>query len=358
MDNGGLEGVIDDIFEIDVDGAGIDDLAETRPSKPFGDDTPPGFRDNLQRIPGMDQPIGNSPDSPTVFQLLERYITVKSTFDRQLQETKLDQKGNRKKLNPNLILQQTPELSRRPVSYLFPLAGLDNDGDWGTDPLDDDNKNHIPDGDWDGSAEITSGEKANNIDDDYDGKVDDDGDDNGDGIVTYDPEGGVDEDRPTYAGVEDSDRITSPSVLDEFGDDKIDNNSNRDRWMSDGIDNDGDGLTDETFLDEMQDPVLKKSMEDARDEGVDEPGEWYVGRRVGKTNQGSGKSLSTRWTRTRLTSSLSRTWPTRWITASPPSGMTAPPRSSSARSKRMVPPMWWRLGATKPCVLPRSWPDR
>jgi hypothetical protein len=106
--------------------------------------------------------------------------------------------------------------------------------------------------------------------------VDDTGDANRDGVPTYDPEAHVDEDPVSFESVTELDRMVLyrlikdgdasqqaeadnkaetlfpyarlPRLYSEAGDpgDGIDNNSNRTRWMSDGIDNDGDGLTDET----------------------------------------------------------------------------------------------------------------
>jgi hypothetical protein len=308
-DNGGIPGVADDIFEIDdLQGGvnpGIDELAELEPRRPFGDDSFPRNRLNLRLIPGMDE----SPDSSnyfaynlpngqqvTPFELIENYVTVESTVDRYAQETPQDRFGNRRKLNPNLFLIQNPEATRQTVQHLLPLAGIDNDGDWGSNVVqpggaiikDDRNKNHIPDGDWDSDAEVTSGPpaplgKGNGVDEDLDGEPDDTGDDNGDTLVDYDPEYHVNEDRPSYSpltaeeiayatGDEDPDGPADvyPDTYQEFiddylGNDGIDNNGNRTRWMSDGIDNDGDGLIDEAAFRDAE----------GKDEGVDEPGEWY-----------------------------------------------------------------------------------
>ncbi len=325
IDDGGITSVPDDAFEIDdpqigignEQNPGIDDLRETRPSSPFGDDAPPRSRYVIQLIEGMTAPINSSFEgSPTVYDVIQRFITITSTTQRMRQENETDLVGNRPKLNPNLTIKQTPTLTRQTLNTLLPLAALDNDGDWGTNTRiqgsagiirDDSNENQIPDGNWDTIAETTSGidpitgvDNRDFSDNDYDGRVDDNGDANNDGLIHYDPERHLDEDRPTYAGIvsnatdpdfDDREILTrlinpggayfenihvgrheSPEVLPLF-EDRIDNNNNSARWLADGIDNDGDGLTDETLYDEVLNNVR---AEFARDEGVDEPGEWYV----------------------------------------------------------------------------------
>ncbi|MCA9442690.1 MAG: lamin tail domain-containing protein, partial [Candidatus Omnitrophica bacterium] len=321
VDDGGVPDVVDDYFEVDdtaggsVGGEfnpGIDDLRETRPSAPYGDDAPARSRFMVQLIDGMNDII--SAQGATIHQLIQSFITVDSTTPRLRQESEKDIPGNRPKLNPNLTITQTQTLNRQPINTLLPLAALDNDGDWGSDTRilnsadiirDDSNENHIPDGNWDTIAETTSGfdpitgnDNRDFTDNDYDGRVDDNGDANEDGQLFYDPERHVDEDRPTYAGIiyneeeEDSDdRIIMRRLINgegfektDFGnfqnpqvlplwEDRVDNNSNSVRWLSDGIDNDGDGLTDETLYDEILNDVNPLQ---ARDEGVDEPGEWYL----------------------------------------------------------------------------------
>ncbi|MCG3198465.1 MAG: hypothetical protein GHCLOJNM_02966 [bacterium] len=347
QDDGGIPDVIDDAFEIDASGTpddpGVDDLAESRPTNPFRDgqsgrDTPFISREELARflVDANGSPLrldGPSDlpanERPTVFEILDRYITVRSSAPRQRRdfENSPDELGNRRKYNPNLLIAQVPvgTQARPTVNDFLALAALDNDGDWGTDTLDgntvrsdDLNRNGLPDGDWDGAGES---DQTNNKDDDRDGFPDDSGDHNGDGAPTYDPEPRINEDRQTWGRVTQADRqfllsppsagevdpsdpeeplirlnrapnernraiytdTTESSVGDWVFGDQIDNNGNATRWMSDGIDNDFDGLTDETrhedflrLLSENSGISPKDAWDAAADEGVDEIDEWYI----------------------------------------------------------------------------------
>jgi hypothetical protein len=328
-DDGGIKDVIDDIFEIDDNGfdlPALDDLAENRPRNPYPDasdsggrDTPFASNDEFARllVDGDGKPLRlPGAGNPTAAEILDRYITTRSSSPRQRHDNadSTEPLINRLKLNPNLLITEipiSPEGARPTAADFLSLAALDNDGDWGTntiDPttgriiLDDKNHNQLPDGDWDGEAEA---DRSNNIDDDHDGKIDDNGDDNGDSLTAYDPEGHINEDVPTFAGVTSNDatklkelRTASPdsqnvkrSIYTDASDanqqnwvfgDEIDNNSNSIRWMSDGIDNDGDGLTDESRLEDFRrirsehNNIPPEQAWAAADEGVDEIDEWYI----------------------------------------------------------------------------------
>lgn len=322
------DGITDNIFEIDKNGSpdnpAVDELAENRPENPFTDssgarDTPFASRQELGNLlvdsKGLPlKVLSGVPDSPTVFELIERFITVRSSSPRQRKDfpNSPDNYYNRQKLNPNLIMPGFPtglDNAHPTAADLLALAGLDNDGDWGTNTLenpgtlqarvipDDLNRNMLPDGDWDGRGEW---DRNNNVDDDRDGRPDDDGDDNKDSLIGYDPEPRINEDPPKFLPVTTRDTsilnelrnpTPNPSLnfqnrpiqanhVDREPGDGIDNNSNSARWMSDGIDNDFDGLTDETRLDDYRE--IRKTINDpatawemAADEGVDEIDEFY-----------------------------------------------------------------------------------
>lgn len=310
VDDGGIATVIDDIFELDDPGAGsnpaIDDLGESRPRSPYPDvsgrDTPFATRGELGRklVDAQGEPLRLSGpldvpviERPTASEMLERYITTRSSSPRLRRDStgSPDAAANRGKVNPNLLLVQTPDglANARPTAAdLLSLAGLDNDGDWDI-RTDDRNNNQLPDGDWDGAAEA---DITNNADDDYDGLVDDEGDANRDNQVSYDPEARIDEDPITFRGIDgEASRngvftdTTESNTSDWIIGDRVDNNNNRDRWMSDGIDNDFDGLTDENRLDDYRNlpgypPTTPEEAyimwNAAGDEGVDELDEWYV----------------------------------------------------------------------------------
>lgn len=329
------DGITDNIYEIDYpreekDYTGtpvnpaIDELSENRPENPFADssgarDTPFASRQEFGNllVDAKGQPLRvltGVPDSPTLFELVERYITVRSSAPRQRKDfpNSPDTYYSSRKLNPNLIMLGYPtglDNAHPTASDLMALAGLDNDGDWGTNTLenpgtalarviaDDRNRNMLPDGDWDGRAEW---DRSNNVDDDRDGRPDDDGDDNADALPGYDPEPRINEDPPKILTVTMQDqqlledlrkdnplpevnfnrRPLQANHVDRKPGDGIDNNSNSARWMSDGIDNDFDGLTDENRLDDYRE--IRKTINDpaaawelAADEGVDEIDEYY-----------------------------------------------------------------------------------
>ncbi len=321
-------GVVDDVFELDYDGLmgppSIDELAETRPSKPFPDtmsdsgkyDTPFSSREQLGSllVDGQGNPLLVATGGPTVMEIIGNSITTESSAPRQRKDTNAapDAYYNRRKLNPNLLMAQTPvgvDTAHPSLADFLSLAALDNDGDWGTNQirtknglntlvLDDRNKNQLPDGDWDGLAEPN---QIDGIDDDRDGLPDDQGDFNKDQLIAYDPEPRINEDPPKFLPVTALDLAIQNELIsdppkqqnrndrpiqsmpygnDTFTGDGVDNNGNWARWMSDGIDNDGDGLTDETKLDDYRE--LRKTMSDpekawsyAQDEGIDEMDEYY-----------------------------------------------------------------------------------
>ncbi len=318
--------VIDDIFEIDygalLGDPSIDELAENRPSKPFPDgsggyDTPFSSREQLGNllVDNQGEPLRVVSGGPTIMEIMGNSITTQSSAPRQRKDTNSspDPYYNRRKLNPNLLMEQVPvgiNTAHPSLSDFLSLAALDNDADWGSNRvetkngintlvLDDRNKNQLPDGDWDGLAETN---QIDGVDDDRDGLPDDNGDSNRDSLIAYDPEPRINEDPPKFLTVTPADLVlqaqltkdpvdpglnrndrpiqSMPYGSNTFAGDGVDNNGNWARWMSDGIDNDGDGLTDETKLDDYRE--IRKSISDpeeawamAQDEGIDEMDEFY-----------------------------------------------------------------------------------
>lgn len=321
--------VVDDILEVDYENLmgdpAVDELAESRPWKPFPDssgvyDTPFSSREQLGAllVDTKGNPIEITSGGPTIMEMLGNSITTQSSAPRQRKDTLSapDLAYNRRKLNPNLIMPQVPvgvDIAHPRLADYLSLAALDNDADWGTNRiqtdedtkvnslvLDDKNKNQLPDGDWDGLAETN---QVDGIDDDRDGMPDDRGDENRDSQIGYDPEPRLNEDPPKFLTVTAEDlslqaELTKktltktdinrndlpiqgiPYGTETHAGDGVDNNANSARWMSDGIDNDGDGLTDETRLDDYRE--IRKKITDpekawsyAQDEGVDEMDEFY-----------------------------------------------------------------------------------
>lgn len=289
--------------DIDEEGEGIDEPAEYHPDVLRGDDTLFDTLEKLRLVPAAAGATFSDTysGSVTYYQLVKDYLTVYSSA-RPLNP---DLEARRQAIYINLLSNYTPwsDISRPLTLDEILSLQVDNDGDWraqrdGRRPSDDYNRNGKPDFDWDGS-DNSSEIPGDGIDNDGDGRIDEeDADFNQDGLDNYDPEYHLNEDPPGdangdgYPGIgagtqlanrlggnaEDDDgdgladfddpevkRAMSDSRSDGRLNDRLDNNWNHYRWLTDRIDNDFDGLVDETYEYE-----IAMGFDNPADEGVDE----------------------------------------------------------------------------------------